>query len=255
MADFGELAKQFNKFREKAVEDEKAGNGDYQWIQYGTRLPDTERGFKRLIPSITDFLTERKKVSPTYALDFMGDGQAMRDLSNTGAINAGLSITLNDFRKPDVKISDSKLGVDVLSGNILDGRKTRELKDWIETKNPKHPYFDLIMSNPGIGFVSFRAGRLAYGLVENIFWQGVNLLNPKGGVMVTYIPDIFRDRKSVFKWISRVNSANVGLDLKLDTPHGYDNGQNILKVTRNQIPNSSFDPSKKQQYREFSKGL
>src|SRR3989344_9628481 len=121
MSDFGEIVKQFNKFRRSAITNEQKGKGDYGWIQYETPLWVYQQEFGRLLPSITGFLSQRRTSKRTFAIDFMAAGQAMRDLAEANAIDGGLSITLNDFRKPDVIASDSKLHVDVLGGNILFG--------------------------------------------------------------------------------------------------------------------------------------
>ena len=80
-------------------------------------------------------------------------------------------------------------------------------------------------------------------------------MDPDGGVMLTFFPDILPDRKKAFEWVERINSAQVGLSLKYDTPHGYDSGQYVLMVTRNQSQNPSFDPEKKQHYARFSEEL
>jgi len=235
MVTFGEMVRQFSNFRQRAAVDEKDGRGDFAWGQYETPLASYQKEFARLMPSIVSHLKRRKRDKPTFAMDVMSAGKAIRDLAETGAITGGLSVTLNDWRSESTRIGDSKMGVDVLAGNILYGTVTRKIRDWIGEKSRNNPHFDLIMCNPGLGFVSFPSGPIGMGLVENIFWTGISLLDPNGGTMLAYIPTyVWGDRAKISEWVEAINKAGAGLRVEWTTPYDYENGQYILKAVREQ---------------------
>lgn len=253
MENFGEIIRRFNLARARP----KAKEGldpDLTWNQYETPIDLYEKRFARLLPSITSHLLDLRRTKPTYVLDVLSAGRAIRDLAEADCITGGLSLTLNDWRNPEIKEYDKKLNIGIIEGNILYGQTIRKIKDWIKNQNSQDPTFDLIMCNPGLAFHTLKIYPYTWGLFEYLFWKAITLLHKSGGMLITDTPRfISGDELKVLTWIKNINKSGIGLDLVCKTPFGYSSGEWVIKATRTDEANPNFDPSKPSHYKKLSR--
>lgn len=242
----------FQDFREEQTLRELKQTGDYRWNQYESSFLAYSLHFYRSGFDIRKFLENRAN---PVVVDFLGAGQALRDLKNEGLIHSGASVTLNDFRSkinPELIDQDLQNNLELIAGNVMSNSTWHKLDTWLTKQNQKiltpdivdKEKIDLGMCNPGIGFFTFLHvwPSMRMFMVDRLCWQVAERLNPDSGVFISDLAIPYPEETNIHtihKWRDIVNSNNFGVTIDLLAPD-YQNREEFIIITRNgKIPSNT----------------
>jgi len=193
---------------------EKEARGQ-QWGVYGRGITSYERSFNStLIPSLRQFVLERSQFSRgCMALDLMGPGQVLRELTESG-LQSGIAQTLSDTRTPEQGKWDEEHGITLVTGDLLVGLTWKKIRGSLQETRKTFPYFDLIVCRPlhGLKFITERVDR-HFSLLNRAY----RLLNPNGGALLTQMTDGDLIEISYLSWVERLNRLR-GLTAEVSVP-------------------------------------
>lgn len=208
---------------------ERYGNG--RWSIYGRGLHDYMNTFSSVcgLPDLYRFLRDRKESGKgVYALDFMGEGSAIRDLE--GVISGGAFVTLGDHRPNWKIVHDRKLGIHPIIGDIF-------LRDtWHSINEVARTFggFDLIFCRPEGGLHTCLESIQPHMLIfEKLFQQ----LKDDGGMLLSQIPDAVAEKVSITKWILEMAHSYPDIEVICGESRKVDRcAKYVFRLVKNNSP-------------------
>lgn len=166
------------------------------WSIYGSGVDLYQRTFSDVFKgSLKDTLLDRKGVGKTaFALDLMGEGQALRSLP----IDGGLAVTLNDLRTSKKRSQDDQKNIELISGDILSKKTWSKVSLWLDSHHPEG--FDIILCRPQKALWYFRPifSQIEYYLFQQV-WERLN----NDGMFLTEI--LWQDELPEEAWVNVLN--------------------------------------------------
>ncbi|MFH0818742.1 MAG: hypothetical protein V1898_01985 [Patescibacteria group bacterium] len=164
----------------KETESGCVADGRRAWAEYGSGVSAYNETFagvldKPLIATVTEM---RERNSEITGMDFMGEGQVLRELM----IDRGLALTLADHRDATKKKYDSEHGISLLSGEVLSPKTWQEIKEWLgQQETSDKQGFDIILARPIGGLLSLPFDvNFYYRIFNNLY----KLLNRDSGLLL-----------------------------------------------------------------------
>lgn len=175
------------------------------WETYGSSKGEYSTSFREVLhePNLDSLISEMKRDKENIlALDFMGEGQVLRDLD----IDGGQAVTLGDFRSDEKRQYDADHNIDFVASQdgVLSGKTWRRMRQGLETQTvSERKKFDLIMARPYGGLDNIPTDPNAYYKIGNELYK---LLDENNGVMLMSLdysesgPDFYLAREFLKKW-------------------------------------------------------
>lgn len=234
-----QLLQQFYEQRAINLEITALEASGQKWGVYGRGIASYERSFNStLIPSLRQFVLERSQFSRgCVALDLMGPGQVLRELTESG-LQSGIAQTLADIRTPEQVKWDNEHGITLVAGDLLVGSTWKGIKEALLEKRKTFPYFDMIVCRPidGLKFITERVD-MHFSLLNRAYL----LLNPNGGGLLTQMTDGDLMEISFTGWVELLNQIR-GLRAEITKPDFKD--PKAIKIPSLTIIRSKGSPVK-----------
>lgn len=198
------VLKRANNLIVKATELDKEGR---KWGVYESPLHAYERDFKTVlaefgIPSLRTFLAEKARSNGgVRVIDFMGAGQALRDIPN---LDFGIAVTLVDRRNEEIRRSDEQKNIMVIEGNLL----TKETWDKISEALKKR--------GGGLADVVMCRGLAGIDTIPREFWASLfgraYKLTDNHGLLITEAREI----PGLSSWVEKVHQTGINIKQSYD---------------------------------------
>lgn len=196
------------------------------WAVHGREYLDYIEDFFRVINSNEIYQTLRPKPEPVV-IDFMAPTEAVASLfkSLPHLKKHGFAVGLDDDRNMFQKQRDEMLGVQQITGDLMDTKTWAKLRKSLNGKKA-----DLILETGMAGWNFMPRDVNFYGLMLNRAW---NLLSENGGILLAEIPTSLTLAEAgvdMPSWRSNLDNAGV--------TYAYDNAFENGYLRINKTPNS-----------------
>lgn len=181
------------------------GNG--RWCIYGKGLDDYMLTFSSVckLPDLYAFLQGRGEMGRgVYALDFMGEGTAIRDLG--GRISGGAFVTLTDRRPAEKRVHDKEHNINPIIGDVFLRDTWRRIDQIVK----EFGGFDLIFCRPEGGLNTLLESIQPHMLV---FEKLLQLLKEDGGMLLSQIPN------AITRWILEAAVSHPDVEILYGESH------------------------------------
>lgn len=173
------------------------------WKVRDARVHPYGASFAEVLPGASlSHLVEysRQRTGKGFVLDFMGYGQALRDLPLTG----GLAVALGDPRNDQERQYDSRRNIDFVVGNVLKRATWNEMQQWLDRQPTEDKKFDLILSRPVRGLDDLTDHK---GVNIVLLQRGWQMLSSHDGVLLTQFLEQVFEPDLVDRWVRLLNKT------------------------------------------------
>lgn len=167
----------------------KKGEGEQEWTVYGSGEKSYSETFKPILEHLdggpykdfNDYIDNRgKQGKGTFTVDFMGDGQFLRELPG---IEGGIAVTLSDNRDDETKLKDASRNISVIEGDIQSLQTWMKISAALQAQG-KTSGADLIVCR-GVGGLNGIPEEMGEKLLDRAWGK----VNRDKGLLLTQMPE------------------------------------------------------------------
>ncbi len=177
---------------------------DYdRWKVRDARAHPYGASFAEVLPgeSLSHLIeSSRQRTGKGLVLDFMGYGQALRDLPLT----SGLAVALGDPRSEQEKQWDARRNIAFVEGNVLKRSTWNEMQRWLDKQEVDDKKFNLILSRPVRGLDNLTDHK---GVNIVLLQRGWQMLSSQNGVLLTQFLEHVFEPELVDRWVRFLNQT------------------------------------------------